>query len=769
MNMRIVKDKTKIKYLYHYTKKENIDSILQSKQIRSSDDYIFFTNSYEKSVELFEQEMMSDHYYIDLDCKLKRRVPAKKEDYCIIQIPYKNDGKFVKFIFDKEDTNSIYSKSTIHRGTLVFKKAKVLNLIDNNQNEYNSSSIFNKFKISYASFVATLILSIPKIVYADSWYDHMDTTWNNTIYYSLTLYNESQFAGLSYLINNNQITYNKCNKNANVYNHLSFPQNLDLSTYDWHPFGSNCFCICGIHRIILKSGQRLGSIGKCDSTDRLEILYKCKISKINSQYGTTYIDKTTALTGEKVVITAIPDVGATLRSISINGSNQSLSYFSNEGENRYGFIVNNTNAVIEPFYVRQSYTPTYVFGTGISTSNYRSYYMGDDYSIPINVHPAYRITSIRVNGEEKELENGYLNGTTTGPLTINVETERVGYPVIEDESNSIVIDFTKIKNSLELSYVQHEAISLLSNNAIINLISEMQNIGGCIDKSPPTNSPSFSNLYTSCYTKYIRKNYASIEGKNLLDINDDYDYYHRESEMPEEPPINYDPGIVKSSPKVQEFDSLPMYIQNDFIYFTASEGTTSSDNIYYQLTPEDKEIRNYQGDLIFDKYDSIIIKFGEYNVNETKKKDLIIDYSTIDNYCASPQIFIPYLIDKGALTEEYDEEENVIRLKNKEGKVLAITDTNYYLLEEGKNLTEEDNIEIDIDEEFKEAFPNISSAYNRVSLVFSNNKSNKPKEENNNIIANLVNPKTGRNIMISIIFIVLLSITTIYYKKKKKV
>ena len=770
MNMRVLKDKTKIKYLYHYTKKENIDSILQTKQIKSTDDYIFFTNSIEKSIELFETEMMSNHYYIDLDCQLKRRVPAKKEDYCIIQIPYKNDGKFVKFVFDNEDRNSIYTKSTIHKGTLYFEKAKVIDFFNYTQEDYDGYNLFKKLKFLYISIAASFVLTLPKTVYADSWYDYKDISWNHYIQYSLSLTSAEQLAGLSYLANSNQLSFFSC---SYYNNKLHIPANLDLSTHDWITFDSKCFCLCGIHRIILKQGQNLG-IRTCSSRDQLYQLYRCSMTLRSSQYGTSYIDKTTALTGEKVIITAIPNDGVSLNGIKINGSLWPLSYFSNEGENKYGYTVSTNNVTIEPNYIRQSYYATYNIGTGATANGNYMYYKGDTYSIPVKVHPAYKITSIRVNGEETILENGYINGTVTGPLTIDVETKKVGYPEIKDESNSIVIDFTKIKNSLELSYVQLEAISFLLNNNIIKAKQTYETIGVCeTTKSISSiDSTTIHNLSNACYNKYSLIAYTDIEDKDLMDVDNNYSYYQRIPDFIDEPIFGPGGEMAVRASAVDPKISIPgpIYNSSDFTYFTASDGTTPEDNIYYELTSEDKEIRNYQGDLIFEKYDNIIIKFGEYNVNENKKKDIVIDYSNTDNYCDSPQIFIPYLIDKGVINEEYDEETNTMKLTNKEGKVLAITDTNYYLLEVGEDITEEDNIEIEIDDEFTEAFPNISSIYNKVSLVFANTNEATPEEEkNNSIIDILVNPKTGHNILFSIIFIALLTITTIYYKNNKKV
>ena len=93
--MIVKKDTSKFKYLYHYTRKENIDNIMSSKEIHSADQYVFFTDSLEKAIGLFERDMMRDTLYYDLDLKLKRRIPAKKEDYRIVKIAYKNDRSFI--------------------------------------------------------------------------------------------------------------------------------------------------------------------------------------------------------------------------------------------------------------------------------------------------------------------------------------------------------------------------------------------------------------------------------------------------------------------------------------------------------------------------------------------------------------------------------------------------------------------------------------------------------------------------------------------------
>ena len=40
--MKVEKVNTKTKYLYHYTLKENVESILKYKTIISKDEYVFF-------------------------------------------------------------------------------------------------------------------------------------------------------------------------------------------------------------------------------------------------------------------------------------------------------------------------------------------------------------------------------------------------------------------------------------------------------------------------------------------------------------------------------------------------------------------------------------------------------------------------------------------------------------------------------------------------------------------------------------------------------
>lgn len=73
-NMKIEKLNSKIKYLYHYTAKENVSKIMKDEAIISKDQYVFFTKSLKDSITAFEREMMIEGKpYIDVDGNLQKR------------------------------------------------------------------------------------------------------------------------------------------------------------------------------------------------------------------------------------------------------------------------------------------------------------------------------------------------------------------------------------------------------------------------------------------------------------------------------------------------------------------------------------------------------------------------------------------------------------------------------------------------------------------------------------------------------------------------
>lgn len=127
--MRARKIRPKTKYLYHYTLKSNVESILKDKAIKSRDDYVFFTGSLADSVKAFNNEIMSEgRPYFDLDGVLRYREKCDRKDYCILKIPYRDDNRFYKFDVDGQPEDSIYRLAIAHRGTYDFQKARVLEM-----------------------------------------------------------------------------------------------------------------------------------------------------------------------------------------------------------------------------------------------------------------------------------------------------------------------------------------------------------------------------------------------------------------------------------------------------------------------------------------------------------------------------------------------------------------------------------------------------------------------------------------------------------------
>lgn len=266
--MKIEKINSNIKYLYHYTKKENAKKIMQDKKIISKDQYVFFTTSIEDSNNAFEKEMMDENkVYIDNDCKLRKREKCNKQDYCIIKIPYNNDNEFYKFTFENQNKDSIYKVSVAHKGAYYFEKAKVIEFPKSNK----KSNIF--IKTTIAAVAAGAIL-FPYNVFAANWLDadNYDISWysNNTEASKYDISNAKQMAGLAYLVNNENISFS--GKNFN------FTTDIDLSENNWETI-KNIFdgAICGSHRFILNCTNK-----KLFENKNLNVSYSYKVRVNNS-------------------------------------------------------------------------------------------------------------------------------------------------------------------------------------------------------------------------------------------------------------------------------------------------------------------------------------------------------------------------------------------------------------------------------------------------------------------------------------------------------
>lgn len=287
--MKIERVNPKIKYLYHYTKKENIKKILQDKKIISKDKYVFFTKNLIDAKNLFESEYMNpDKMYIDLDGNLKKRGKCNKNDYCILKIPYINDNDFYEFTFPNQDKNSIYSMSLTHKGEYYFDNAKVLEIPNNN-------IINNSLKIVTSAFAIGMML-LPFNVLAASWLDenNYDTSWY--ISESISEYNISnakELAGLAYLVNKDGKEFAGTN--------INITSDIDLTENTWEVI-NEIFkgTICGSHRILLNYTD--GAFIKNKNIDivkysfntliddnvlitKVEVSYPCTVKKLKEAIG----------------------------------------------------------------------------------------------------------------------------------------------------------------------------------------------------------------------------------------------------------------------------------------------------------------------------------------------------------------------------------------------------------------------------------------------------------------------------------------------------
>lgn len=235
--MNVIRKKFNTKYLYHYTKKENIDKIIKDKKFKSIDKYTFFTGSLNECITNFETEMMSYKYYIDLDLKLKEREYSNKEEFVILKVPYVEDNNFYEFNFS--NSTSIYSNSIAHKGCYDFKKIKIIDFPK--ERKYMFKSLLAKIFVSIS-------LMTPLSVLADSWTDspNYNTAWYNEVETSYIINNEAELAGLAYLVNENGVTFEGKTITVN--------SNMSLINHDWELI-SDIFKgnVDGAHRILLQN------------------------------------------------------------------------------------------------------------------------------------------------------------------------------------------------------------------------------------------------------------------------------------------------------------------------------------------------------------------------------------------------------------------------------------------------------------------------------------------------------------------------------------
>ena len=239
--MIIERVKPKIKYIYHYTSKENVKKIMKDKKIISKDKYVFFTESLKDSITAFEREMMvEDKLYIDVNGILRKRKKCNKNDYCILRIPYKDDGQFYKFTFENQTSESIYSISLSHKGEYNFSDAKVI--------EFPTNKILRVLTKTATAAIITGVILFPYNTFAASWLDtnNYDISWYTSNPSSATyqINTAKEIAGLAHLVNEENMTFSGKG--------IKFSSDIDLSENKWETIKSIFNgSICGSHRFIL--------------------------------------------------------------------------------------------------------------------------------------------------------------------------------------------------------------------------------------------------------------------------------------------------------------------------------------------------------------------------------------------------------------------------------------------------------------------------------------------------------------------------------------
>ena len=258
--MKIINVNPNIKYVYHYTLKKNVEKILRDKKIISRDDYVFFTKSLNDSITAFENEMVEGKLYIDLNNNLKKREKCNKEDYCILKIPYLNDGKFCEFKFDGQNKESIYSISLAHKGFYEFEKATVLEFP-------KAKKITNIIAKTAVAAMMTGMILFPYKTYAASWLDvnNYDVSWyTDSTLSEYTITTANQMAGLAHLVNEENISFEG--------KRISCLADIDLTQNEWQTL-SDVFKgnICGSHRILINGLNNVLFANK--NVDGVEYVY----------------------------------------------------------------------------------------------------------------------------------------------------------------------------------------------------------------------------------------------------------------------------------------------------------------------------------------------------------------------------------------------------------------------------------------------------------------------------------------------------------------
>lgn len=255
-DMQLQKVISPVKYLYHYTTRENAQQIIKERTVRCFQDrFTFFTASREDAVKVCHNVLKEGTLYIDHDLTLKRRALVDFNDYVILRIPCPDDTEFYHLQIDHSANNfCAYDYSLMHKGELHFKKCKLFSL--------DSATCITRIPayrktFNRAAAIAGVALLLGTLwtssVYAagNRWLDsgNYDISWaENSAKTSYEISTASQLAGLSYLAN--------IDKKAMDGKTFILKEDIDLSSMEWTMLPETFKgTIEGAHKIILSTND----------------------------------------------------------------------------------------------------------------------------------------------------------------------------------------------------------------------------------------------------------------------------------------------------------------------------------------------------------------------------------------------------------------------------------------------------------------------------------------------------------------------------------
>lgn len=357
--MRFEKYNKEIKYLYHYTTKENAEKILVEKTVKTGNDrFAFFADSFDNAKLLFAELMEKEIRYVDDDLSVKVRAPQSSEDYVVLKICADNDSSFYRFVLSTDKFNP-YDFSILHLGDLHFSKATVLPLTHTEDNSQHRArfkpipAVFNCKRLA-AGLSAAIIgmssitaLAAPKPI--ASWNDSgmYDTSWYVEQQASFSLTSAEQIAGISYLSNNGETFEGKTIKIQN---------DIDLSANNWISLPSSFKgTIEGAHKIVLTLFSNEVKFAQAiDQFSDIEFKYveESNLTQISYSVTPTYtvtipatveLGNTAEIKAENVVVEKGSQVEVKLTDTSEDDNSFKLK--SNEGAELAYTVNNGTNNI----------------------------------------------------------------------------------------------------------------------------------------------------------------------------------------------------------------------------------------------------------------------------------------------------------------------------------------------------------------------------------------------------------------------------------------